>query len=357
MLPKIYVEILCVIGGFFGSSNPGLVIGLRNLEWWRWSNQCQMDPARATVWTFTAPKQINWFFFWVCFAKKKKLTKFCCACLRGVLPRTLPVLLPYDIMEYLISSCQLKISDGAINSYWSHLESVNDTWALNTKQWRDAVGRVWPLGLYGDEACMGLITDPYNQIYGIFMNVILFRPKATRLARYMLMSVESDAIESVENTIFPVLDLIVESFNKLTEEGIQGTRFLVGEIRGDQAFFRYLFKHKSWWRSADVCFRCSATAKQCPLNYAIYEAPDGWNTTCRNTAEFIQSELPYDKLCSLDSEHSGIKTMGFGDLLWEWNYGIRSGLNNSKRWLIRWMFAFAFFGICRIFEICGMAPT
>ncbi len=256
-------------------------------------------------------------------------------------------------MVYLIGSCQLKISDGALNAYWSHLESVNDLWALSTKEWREAVGRVWPLGLYGDEACMGLITDPYNQIYGIFMNVILFRPKATRLARYMLMSVESDTIQSVEDTLFPILELIVESFNKLTEEGIEGTRFLVSEIRGDQAFFRYLFKHKSWWRSTEVCFRCSATAKQSPLNYAIYEAPDGWNTTCRTTREFIQSELPHDKLCSLDSEnpvwdrnsgicfsgicfiselqnfpmlscvvwirtiHSGIKNLGFGDLFWE----------------------------------------
>jgi len=204
-------------------------------------------------------------------------------------------------MEYLMGPCQLKISDASVNQYWSHLESTNDTWALTTKEWREAVGgRVWPLGLYGDEACMGLITDPYNQIYGIFMNVILFRPSATRLSRYLLFAVESDTIESVEQTLYPVLELIIASFNKLTAEGIRGTRFLVSEIRGDQAFFRYLFKHKSWWRATDVCFRCCATSKPGPLNYAIYESPHGWNTTCRTTEEFLCDELPHDSLCRLE---------------------------------------------------------
>ena len=209
--------------------------------------------------------------------------------------------MPYMIMEYLILSCQLTIADEVVNSYWSHLESVNDAWAISTQEWRRAVGGgVWPLGLYGDEAALGLITDPYLKIYGIFMSVVLFRPTATRLSRFLLFSVESDKIKSVEETIYPALEMITASFNRLTAEGIRGRYFLVSELRGDQAFFRYVFKHSSWWKASEICFRCSASSKPTNLNYCVYEARDSWNTTYRSTQDFIGYELPHDNPCILD---------------------------------------------------------
>ncbi|CAK9106700.1 Uncharacterized protein SCF082_LOCUS49697 [Durusdinium trenchii] len=79
----------------------------------------------------------------------------------------LPVILPYDVMDYLIGSCHLPIDDLLLNKFWSHLDSVQDPWALSTSDFRKAAGaNVIPLGFYGDEACIGLVTDPYNQIYG-----------------------------------------------------------------------------------------------------------------------------------------------------------------------------------------------
>lgn len=216
--------------------------------------------------------------------------------------RTLPLLLPYDIMDYLLGSCQLRIEERLINQFWNHLDSVRDPWALSTKQFRRSVGqeKVIPLGFYGDEACMSLVTDPFNQIYGLFLSVVLFRPKSTRMSRYLLFSVESHRVHSVEETFFPVLEKITASFNKLTLEGLHGKRFLVSEIRGDQSFFKYLFKHESWWRATNVCFRCSATAKPTHLNYCVYESGNGWNTTCRSTRDFILEELPHDRLCAWD---------------------------------------------------------
>ena len=215
--------------------------------------------------------------------------------------RTLPLLLPYDVIDYLIGTCNLPINDSLLDQYWSHLDSVKDPWALSTKPFREAVDKhVIPLGFFGDEACMGLVVDPYSQIYGLFMSVILFRPTSTRMSRFLLWSVDSHRVHSVEGTFFPVLKLICESFNRLTEEGVHGRRFVVSELRGDQVFFRYLFQHESWWRSTNVCFRCEATTKPTNLSYAIYESEDGWNTTLRTTADFIIDELPHDKLCGLD---------------------------------------------------------
>ena len=140
-------------------------------------------------------------------------------------------------MDYLIGSCNLHIEEELINQFWSHLDSVEDSWALSTREFRKAVGdKVIPLGFYGDEACMGLVTDPYNQIYGLFMSVVLFRPTSTRMSRYLLFSVDSHRIHSVEETFFPVLEQITASFNRLSNEGVHGRHFLVSEIRGDQSF-------------------------------------------------------------------------------------------------------------------------
>ena len=218
--------------------------------------------------------------------------------------RKLPLLLPYDVMQYLISDCGLTLEEQLVENYWSHLDSIGDPWAASNREWRTAVGsrNVWPLALYGDEANINLVTDPYNKIFGLVMSVVLFRPTATRLSRFVLFSLDSSCIRSVIDTWYPVLERIVESFNKLTEQGIQGRYFVVSEIRGDQAFFRYLFKHASWWTRCNMCFRCAATTRPTNLNYAIYEAPDGWNTTCRTTQDFIHEELDHTNLCHLAAQ-------------------------------------------------------
>ena len=112
-----------------------------------------------------------------------------------------------------------------------------------------------------------------------------------------MFSIETDKVVSFKDTIYPVLEEIVKSFNKLTEEGINGTIFLVSELRGDQAFFKNLFRHKSWWKATKVCFRCKATAEPGPLNYCIYESNDGWATTVRTTEQFLLEELPDQDAC------------------------------------------------------------
>lgn len=210
----------------------------------------------------------------------------------------LPVHLPFDIFYFLFNECNFHVEHKLIKNFWEHLENVGDTWACSTSRFRAIHGgQVWPLGFYGDDAVMAIQNNPLNRILGLTVNCPLFRPRSTRLSKYTLFSIETDKIVSYHETIYPVLEEIVRSFNKLTEEGINGNRFLVGEIRGDQVFIKALFRHTSWWKATKVCFRCRATAGPGPLNYCLYESNNGWTQTLRTTDQFVLEELPDQNVC------------------------------------------------------------
>ncbi|CAK9073024.1 unnamed protein product, partial [Durusdinium trenchii] len=207
------------------------------------------------------------------------------------------MLSPEAIVKHLFS-CGLEIDDRLVESYWSHLEDVNDDWAAQTSSFREAVSRpVLPLGCYGDEAQEGLQNAPLLKIFGIFMNLPLYRPKATRLSRYLIFCIESNKLYSVQETLFPVLRRMVESFNMLTQIGIGDRRFLVSEVRGDQVFIRQIFSHKSMWTSHQICFRCAACTGG-PLSYTNYDGE--WANTLRSTREFVQDELPAEECPLVD---------------------------------------------------------
>jgi hypothetical protein len=209
----------------------------------------------------------------------------------------LPVQLPHKVLEYLMSDCKLHIADGLVRKYWNHLEEVGDDTALQTRDFRRlASTSVWPLGIHGDEAAIGIINNPTNKVIGITLNIPLFRPRATRLSRWLLWSIESDRVWSVEESVYPVLETIVDSLNLLTRDGVCGRRFITTELRGDQSWFRYIFRHKAYWLANNVCFRCKASAKPTNLNYTLNGMPGGWESTIRSTDDFVLDELT-DPLC------------------------------------------------------------
>ena len=211
----------------------------------------------------------------------------------AVVESELPVILPHVLLEYLLKDCGLCLEDEQVLAYWRHMEEVQDPWALSTKDFRAASQEpVWTLGLYGDEACMQINNAPYDKIVGIYLNVPLFRPKSSRLSRYLLFAIEGTKTVSAEATFFPILRALVDSCNKASEEGVLGRRFLVSEIRGDQLWNKFLFQHISWWKATKVCFRCSACATPSSLSYLINGSQQGWETTLRSTNQFVLEELP-----------------------------------------------------------------
>ena len=203
-----------------------------------------------------------------------------------------PLQLPHNILRYLIETCGLSLPDDLLRAFWDHLDQTGDCWAASTKAFRQSVDRpTWPLGLYGDEACIGLINAPFNKVHGLFLNVVLWRPQSTRLSRFLLFAIESEKILTVVDTLFPVLQMITDSMNQLTEQGIGKIRFLVSEIRGDQAFIRNVFRHRAWWLYSNPCFRCRATLQPGPRNYCLYDEPGGWESTRLTTEDFIRHQL------------------------------------------------------------------
>ena len=78
-----------------------------------------------------------------------------------------PLQLPEHVLEYLITKCRIQIDDALVERYWRHLTRVGDTLAVSSKQFREGLEKpVWALGLYGDEACMGLINAPQKPDLG-----------------------------------------------------------------------------------------------------------------------------------------------------------------------------------------------
>ena len=211
---------------------------------------------------------------------------------RGVLP----CLLPEDILTYLLRHCQLTIPEEECKTYWNHLEAHNDEQARLSQAYRNLQDRqVWPLGLHGDEASVQLVVNPYDKIIGVTMNLPLWRPKTIRASRWLLFCIESPRLASAQTTLFPLLQRIVESLNKCTEEGILGRTFIVSELRGDQAWFKhYLFHHVSWWKATHICCRCEATTASCSHIFTSY---DGWIPTRKGTQHFLEKELPLPMSC------------------------------------------------------------
>ena len=210
---------------------------------------------------------------------------------------SLPVLLPQDLLEYLVVECKLRVKPSLVTNYWKLLEVAGNEVAVRSQELRQQCSRpIWPLGLHGDEACMGIQSAPYDKIVGVFLNIVVFRPTATRLSRYLLFSIDSSRILTVEDSIFPLLEAVTNSLNHVCEVGVDNgrQRFLLTELRGDQVWFRQIFRHRSWWLAREVCHRCCASINEAAVNcYTKYK--DFTNVfPPRTTEEFVLEELPLE---------------------------------------------------------------
>ena len=210
---------------------------------------------------------------------------------KEVIKMKLPMLRPTGILEYLFST-KLTIPESAVTTFWEHLESVGDTWA---KACNGLADRLMPVGLYGDEAHYGAdFGSPTDKISCIFLDLPLWRPRSVRLSRFLVFSIGSHRMIGRE-TLHPIWRAIVEDLNNAYLRGVAGRRFIVAQLRGDQAWNRFVWQYKRWWIANDVCFQCKARQKG---NFLYYEIGDqaSWKGTEFSTVEFISSGLPQENL-------------------------------------------------------------
>lgn len=150
--------------------------------------------------------------------------------------------------------------------------------------------------MYGDEAVL-YENNSYQKVACIFIDVVLFRPTSVRCSRFLIYAMRSEIMASPPlETLRPVLHAITSSLN-LCYDGCdehgqvlfpEKIRCCVAELRGDQAWFRMLFRHRSYWGAKKVCFKCGANiTNRFHTNTAL------WMGTERNTPRFVAEELPF----------------------------------------------------------------
>ena len=181
-----------------------------------------------------------------------------------------PILLPEHVLAYLLDS-GMDIPEAAVTRYWQHHRDMFVPWALQ----HGSDGSHIPIGLYGDAAKYGDVNS--KKIWGIWMNVVLFRPQSVRMSRYLLFAVDHETSLGVR-TIYPLLAECVRSLNSLYD-GVLGRKFCVTEIRGDWEFQYMIFRMRRFWNSSSLCWRCEAAKSihAAPANsFLDFSENPGW---------------------------------------------------------------------------------
>ena len=213
-----------------------------------------------------------------------------------------PVLLPHTILKFLFEEASVDIKESNIQKFWSHLRAVQYPWAMNV----DSSIPFIPIGVHGDEAHYGADNANINKLTCVFLDLPLWRPKNARLSRYLMFCIDSSQVVGYKS-LHPVFQAIAESINfayfGVNEKGerITDRRFILSELRGDQVWHKYVWRHLNWWRKRECCFRCGAVTSRVayrnePLYFDTGDAAP-WRNTIVDTVNFISNGVDQDLLC------------------------------------------------------------
>lgn len=121
----------------------------------------------------------------------------------------LPIIHPHRLISYLFDQVGVNILDSDVVQFWRHAREHGQDFAVNTTSSDNHV----PLGLYGDGA--QLVTQYRKEkVVGLFLNLVLYRPRSVRCSRYLLFSCDEDTM--VKNrTLNAVYRRLLWSFQAL----------------------------------------------------------------------------------------------------------------------------------------------
>ena len=243
---------------------------------------------------------------------------------RGLKMETFPIVYPHRILSYLFNTVGVSIPDDAVVEYWDHARQVGEPWAVNSPASCHHV----PLGLHGDAARLWTISR-FEKHIGIFMNIVLFRPKSTRHSRFLLFSLPHEKLfkNRTLNYVWARLAWSLEACFRgknpakgptgrpLTGKHLlranlpidaSGNRcFCVTEYRGDWEWHRDTFRpHASWISAGQICFKCPAEAHGNPAylyHNEGYTLADGckWVQEEYSLHGFVAKALKDKNLCDL----------------------------------------------------------
>ena len=198
-----------------------------------------------------------------------------------VRPMKVPVFLPEHLLAYLFGPLGMVIGDDAIRKYWDHAAQFDCPW----KSISD--GRHIPCGLYGDAA---KYAPTGEKIIAVFLNVVLWAPKSSRMARWLLFSLENDLCLGPA-TLNPLMARVTESICRCYEGiNVMGSTmyFAVSELRGDWEWHVSCFDLQRSWRGSLFCWRCDAS-KRPGDRYSFWDLSDtpDWEETQISHGQFL----------------------------------------------------------------------
>ena len=229
-----------------------------------------------------------------------------------------PVLYPHRVLAYLFTEVGVTLNPELVRSYWDHAAAMGDPWALEPGVTHDHI----PVGLHGDSARLQSQVV-FEKHVGIFLNVVLWRPRSVRYSRFLLFSMPTERVFKNRsfNAVFRVLTWSLNAAldglhpscgpgnAPLTGKALQlagtpltptGLRFALTELRGDWEWHRDVWRPTASWNSkGPVCPLCPAL-REGPPEYCYYNAGEGssWIRECFSTPQFVARRLKDKQLCS-----------------------------------------------------------
>lgn len=232
-----------------------------------------------------------------------------------------PILDPHSVISFLFDKAKLKIPAVHIRKYWEHHCAHGEEWAQ-----RPETHAMVPLGIFGDAAKITLQTGATVNILGLFMSVVLFRPRSIRASRYLLFAIGDHQLWK-HFTLTKVLRRLTWSFNALYHghhphldpygkalpahlEKLAGSpitfdhmRFCVTEVRGDWSWRKKVWRYgnKTAWNGINICHWCRAKSKGAwPDLYWNMTDESNWHNANFSLEEFMDERLPSHGICGWD---------------------------------------------------------
>ena len=232
----------------------------------------------------------------------------------------LEMLDPHALVAFLFNDCGVVLPDEKVARFWQHHEEVKSPFLTAY----DGTHFHVPVGLYGDGAkARQQAYQLPEKVVGIFLNLPLWRPKSSRLSRFLIFAIEEDLCfgRRTLNAIYARITWSLNHmfFGKWPEKGPagenltdpragtlltpDGKKFALTEHRGDWSFMKWVLGFRSSWKAgttAPVCYRCSAWGKGPPATqyFHVGENAATWATEYNRT-QFILNEMPAVDPCLL----------------------------------------------------------
>ena len=122
--------------------------------------------------------------------------------------RKFPLLEPHSVLRFVHDVAKLRTPRRHVQFYWKWARQHGQNWALNRPPL--ATDDTIPVGIYADEAQYGLSNA--DKVFGIFLNLPLFRPRSIRMSRWCIFAIRSNFLAGCQ-TIYPALAQIVKSMS------------------------------------------------------------------------------------------------------------------------------------------------